>query len=110
MTIKGALATVVTAACAFTMSAQADDLFNATIQISERGLGSNGKLTTKKVNQKNIIQQFTGATSSSELKNFAFVYNATADALQVVDSTGAVVTNVIQFGGGAFTFDTKESD
>jgi hypothetical protein len=109
MTIKRVLPAISIAACLLTLPATADDLFTATLRVTERGLGSSGKLTNTRVNEKDIITAATGATGSS-LKNFALVYNATADALQVVDSTGAVVTNVMQFAGGAFTSDSKQSD
>lgn len=110
MRIKPALALVAAAACVFTTAATADDLFSAKLQLTCRTAGgSNGKLTTQKLRETDVIGTAIGSSDRNTIKNFGFVYNATANALQVVDNTGALVTNVLFFSGGAFTSGAKES-
>src|SRR4051794_20089697 len=104
MKIKHSLAVFTTTSCLLTIAAQADDLFTAKLQLSCRTL-SGGKLVTQKVKETDVIGAAVGNTDKNTIKNFGFVYNATANALQVVDKSGALVTNVLFFSGGAFTSD-----
>jgi hypothetical protein len=109
MRIKPSLA-LFSAACLFVTATQADDLFSAKLQLSCRSAGgNNGKLATQKLRETDVIGAAIGSSDRNTIKRFGLVYNATANALQVVDNTGALVTNVLFFNGGAFTSTAKQS-
>jgi len=91
-----------------TIAAQADDLFSAKLLLTCRTAGGD-KLNTQKVKETDVIGAAVGSNDKNTVKNHALVYNSTANALQVVDSTGALVTNVMFFSGGAFTSGSSES-
>src|SRR4051794_11019975 len=104
---------IVAAATLHSTVASAQIMFRTTLRANCRSLGSNGKLVTTHLTDRDIISQAvggsTGTGTNSVTRNFALVYNPTSDSLQVVNSAGTVISDVIQFQGGAFTSDSKQS-
>src|SRR5436305_10141318 len=103
MTIKTTIIALAAAAALQGASAQ-DDMFRLNFRATCRTLGANGRLDTTRLTERDIIEAATG-TSNSDSRRFALVYNATTDSIQVADTNGTVISDVIQFQGGASTSD-----
>jgi len=112
MKIRTTLAVAVAAASLHSFVAPAQNLFRVTFQASYTSLNGGGsRLTTANITEKDIIANATGATGAQHLpRGFALAYNTAADSLQVVDTNGNVVADVINFAGGASVSDGKSRD
>src|SRR5438105_10515610 len=87
-------------------AASAQGLFRVTFRASGKGLNQFNQQTDTKITDRNIVAAAVAANglASRNVRNYALVYNTTNDSLQVVNnSSGAVLSEVIQFEGGAVT-------
>ncbi len=88
-------------------------MFRVTFSATCSGFdGSKGRVVTTRITDRNIIAQATGGSPSTQgiNRNFALVFNTDEDSLQVVDSQGNPVVDVVHFGGGAATGDARQTD
>jgi hypothetical protein len=100
-------AVLIAAAVLQTMSVSSqEDLFNVSFNGSVRP--GEGNRAVAKLGNKGLIEQCvgTGFTAKEINQNFALVYNATADTIQVVNrADGSVVCDLFHFEGGTSTLD-----
>src|SRR3954454_12967983 len=92
---------------------QTQDLFRVTFRANCRALGDRGRLIHTRFTDQDIVAQCVGTNVSSVAltQNFALVYNATADRIQVVSVTnGLALCDVLEFQGGALATDTRQSE
>jgi hypothetical protein len=106
MTIKSTI--IAFAAAAALQGAGAEDTFRLNFRATCRALGPNERLDTTKLTERDIIAAATGVSNSAS-KQFTLVYNASTDSIQVADTNGTVITDVILFQGGASTSDGRRS-
>jgi hypothetical protein len=103
MKIRKAIVVIIGAIACQTVVVQAQDVFRARFRATCRPSDDSSNRDSHRMNQRDLIEQCEGTGfSRRELdRNFALVYNPTADSLQVVnESDGSVVCDVFQFQGG----------
>jgi len=91
---------------------QAQDMFRATFRANGRGLNEFNQLLETKVTERDIVREAVSAhgLAPRARRNHVLVYNVTNDSLQVInDTTGAVLSDVIQFEGGAAVTDELQA-
>jgi hypothetical protein len=114
MNIKQVMAACLVAASATAVSAQTQDLFRVAFKANCVATGANGLSRNSKITDKDIIARCissNGVSSRALVRNYALVYNTSADSLQVVSAAnGTLVCDVVQFQPVAFTSDPRQTD
>jgi hypothetical protein len=90
----------------------AQGLFRVTFRASGKGLNQFSQETDTKITDRDIVAAAVAANglASRTARNYLLVYNGTNDSLQVVNNgTGALLSDVIQFDGGAATTDQHQA-
>jgi hypothetical protein len=103
------LSTFTSLACTVLAQDQLPAHFGATCT-SLHPAGSRLVVTT--INERNIIAQAVGLPIRHRglLRDFRLVYNTASDALQVVDTNGSPIVDVVHFGGGAAISGTNSAE
>lgn len=113
MNIQRTIATLVSIAALHSVGAPAQDLFRATFSATCLSLNpTTGRIVTTQLTDRDIIAEATGISPKNyaALREFALVFNTTADSLQVVDTNGTTIVDVIHFDGGTATTDGRQID
>lgn len=82
----------------------AQDLFRVNFSATCMSFDSaRNRVVTRRITERNIIAQAVGLPLSDRmlLRDFALVYNTSADLIQVVATNGQPIADVIHFGAGA---------
>lgn len=107
MKIKTTVFIAVVAASLQALPAPAQDIFKVNFVAScNSSNASRGRITTTTINDRDILANF-GATSA---KGLQIVYNTSADSLQIADSSGNILADVMEFGGGVSVADSHQRD
>src|SRR5947209_6541149 len=91
---------------------QAQGMFRVAFRATGKGLGQSNQETNLVITDRDIIAASLAANgvASGLSSNYALVYNVTSDSLQVVNNTnGTLVSEAIQFEGGAATTDQSNA-
>lgn len=92
---------------------EAQDMFRIAFRVSCRSLNGNNTIRTTRITDRDIIARALGSntvSNASLTRNFALIYNASSDSIQVVDTNGVVITDVIQFQDGTSISDGRQSE
>jgi hypothetical protein len=90
-----------------------DNLFRVTFSGFGRVFdAARGRIVTTRTTDQDIVSLATGMPVNNRrmMSNFALVYNATEDSLQVVGTNGLPLVDVIHFGGGTAINDGFQTD
>src|SRR6266699_3354076 len=114
MTTKTSLAAFLLAASLCSLPAQTQDLFRVTFRANCLFLDASGQVGNSKLTEKDIIAHCVNSQGLSDralTKNYALIYNPTANDLEVVRlSAGSLLCDVIQFQDVALTSDSRQTD
>src|SRR2546421_4345092 len=98
--------------CFTAASVSGQGMFRVTFRASGKTLNQFNQETEAIVTHRDIVAAAVAARGlpARSARNYALVYNATNDSLQVVsESSGTILVNVIRFEGGAATSDQPQS-
>lgn len=107
MKIKTTVAFAVIAASLQALPAPAQDLFKVNFVAScNSSNASRGRITTTSITDRDILANFGGTST----KGLQVVYNTSSDSLQIADSSGNILADVLDFAGGASVADSHQRD